>query len=69
MKGVDKIMAAILCILIGVALEIVKANNWFIVPEIASYVMFGIGGLLALINVITWIGAKMSFDKMSKRFR
>lgn len=69
MKGVDKMMAAILCILIGVALEIVKVNNWFIVPEIASYVMFGIGGLLALINVIIWIGAKMSFDKMSKRFR
>jgi uncharacterized membrane protein len=62
-------MAAIACILIGVALEVVKANNWFIVPEIATYAMFGLGGFLALISIITQIGARRSVSKVSKRFR
>lgn len=64
-----KSMVAIICILLGVALEIIKANNWFIVPDVATYVVFGLGGFLALVNVITWIGAKRSVNKVAKRFR
>lgn len=62
-------MATITCILLGVALEVIKANNLFIVPDIALYVVFGLGGFLALINMITWIGARRSMNKATKRFR
>lgn len=62
-------MVAIVCILLGVALEIIKVNNWFIVPDVATYVVFGLGGFLTLINAITWIGAIRSVGRATKRFR
>lgn len=37
-----------LFILLGVICEIVKANNWIIIPETAEYVLFGFGGVLFL---------------------
>ncbi|MBW4846283.1 MAG: hypothetical protein KZY87_11965 [Lachnospiraceae bacterium] len=45
-------MITVIVILVGIALEIVKANAWFIVPDMAIYIVFGIGGPLGLVNVI-----------------
>lgn len=44
------------------------ANGWFIIPNYIPYILFGIGGLLALINVITYFSAKHEFNKFGKRF-
>lgn len=54
----------IICILLGIALEVVKANGWFTVPVVAEYVVFGLGALLTLINIISWF----SMRNISKRF-
>ena len=58
---------AVLVILLGVALEIVKVNGWFVVPDAAIYVVFGIGVTLAFVSVISWIAAKRRFNSMSDR--
>lgn len=59
-------MMAILVILLGVALEIVKANGWFIVPDIAIYIVFGVGTSLVLITIGSWINAKKTIKKVSR---
>lgn len=45
-------MWSIILILLGVGAEIVMANNWFIIPEFVPYVLFGLAGLLAVINFL-----------------
>lgn len=61
-------MLAVLVILLGVALEIVKANGWFIVPNVAIYIVFGIGMILVTVSVVSWIAAKKRFNRMSNSF-
>ncbi|WP_143322952.1 hypothetical protein [Clostridium sp. HBUAS56010] len=65
----------IVCILLGVALEVVKANGWFYVPNVAQYVVFGLGALLTLINIVKWFGVRKisnritnTSNRISKRF-
>ena len=44
-----------LCIIItilGIALSIVEANAWFIVPKICIYACFGIAGILLIANIV-----------------
>lgn len=60
-------MLAVIVILVGVALEIVKVNAWFIVPDMAIYIVFGIGVVLAIISIISGIVARKRFNGMSKR--
>ena len=60
-------MLAVIVILVGVALEIVKANTWFIVPDMAIYIVFGIGLILAVVTIVSGIVAKKRFNSMSKR--
>jgi len=62
-------MLAVIVILIGVALEIVKANAWFIVPDIAIYIVFGIGLILAIISIFSGIVARKKFNSISKRVK
>ncbi len=62
-------MLAVIVILVGVALEIVKANGWFIVPDIAIYIVFVIGGLLALVNIINWLSARRLINNTRNRIR
>lgn len=60
-------MLAVILILVGVALEIVKANSWFIVPDMAIYIVFGIGVAHAIASIINGIAAKRRFNSTSKR--
>lgn len=60
-------MLAVIVILVGVALEIVKANAWFIVPDMAIYIVFGIGLILAVVSIVSGIVARKRFNSMSKR--
>lgn len=60
-------MLGVIVILVGVALEIVKANAWFIVSDTAIYVVFGIGVVLAIVSIVSGITARKRFNSMSKR--
>ena len=58
----------IVFILIGVVLEILKGNSILIIPVVAEYIVFGIGGFLFLVQIISWITARNQISKMQKRF-
>lgn len=58
----------IIFILLGIAAEVLKANAILVIPSIVEYILFGIGGLLLLIQIITWISARKQIKKVSKRF-
>jgi hypothetical protein len=60
-------MLAVIVILLGVALEIAKANAWFIVPDFATYIVFGIGLILAIVSIVSNIAARKRFNSMSKK--
>ena len=62
-------MLAIILILLGIGAEIVKANAWFIMPEFVSYVLFGIGGVLLLMNMVNWFSAIRTAKRIDKRRR
>lgn len=58
-------MVVVVLILLGVACEIVKVNAWFIIPEFVSYILFGLGGLMFITNIIGSLIAKRHFNKAS----
>lgn len=55
-----------LFVLLGIGCEIVIANGWFIIPEFVPHVLFGVAGILLIINVFSWISAKRKFNKMDR---
>lgn len=59
----------ILFIILGIITEVVKANAWFIIPNFVSYILFGLGGVCILIQVITYFSTKKKFNSMSKDMR
>lgn len=59
-------MAPLILILLGIACEIVKANMWFVIPEYVSYILFGLGGLMLIVNTINFMIAKSHFNKTSR---
>lgn len=61
-------MLAIILIILGIGTEIVMANEWFVIPYYVPYILFGIGGVLLFINLITYFTAKRTFNKINKRF-
>lgn len=58
----------IIFILLGIVAEVLKANAILVIPSIVEYILFGIGGLLLLIQIITWISARKQIKKVSKHF-
>ncbi len=60
-------MLTVIVILVGVALEIVKANSWFIVPDMAIYIVFGIGVALSIVSIVNGVAAKRRFNSISER--
>lgn len=58
----------LILIIFGVVVEILKANAILVIPSIVEYILFGLGGLLLLIQIISYFTAKKQFDKMSKSF-
>lgn len=62
-------MTTILIMLIlGIALSISKANEWFIVPDFCIWITFGIAGILFLVWLINLISAKKTIKKINRRF-
>ncbi len=60
-------MIPLILILLGIACEIVKANMWFVIPEYVSYILFGLGGLMLIVNTINFMIAKSRFNKLSSK--
>ena len=58
----------LILIILGVVVEILKANAILVIPSIVEYILFGLGGFLLLIQIITYFTAKKQFNKMSKSF-
>ena len=58
----------LILIILGVVAEILKANAILVIPSIVEYVLFGLGGFLLLIQIISYFTAKKQFNKMSKSF-
>lgn len=44
-------------IILGIVAEVLKVNAILVIPSVVEYILFGIGGLLLLIQIITWISA------------
>ncbi len=57
-----------ICIILGIVAEVLKANAILIIPSVVEYILFGIGGLLLLIQIISWISARKQMKNVSKRF-
>lgn len=58
----------LILIILGIVTEVLKANAILVVPSIVEYILFGLGGFLLLIQIITYFTAKKQFNKMSKSF-
>lgn len=59
----------LILIILGIVAEILKANAILVIPSIVEYILFGLGGFLLLVQIITYFTAKKQFNKMSKSFR
>lgn len=60
-------MVVAILIILGIACEIVKANAWFVIPEFVSYILFGLGGFMFVVNIVSFLIAKSHFNKASKK--
>lgn len=60
-------MWSIILILLGIGAEIVMANNWFVIPDFVSYLLFGLAGLLAMIKFFTFISVKKQTKNITRR--
>lgn len=58
----------LILIILGVVAEVIKANEILIIPSIVEYVLFGLGGLLLLVQIINWRFAKKQFKEQKRRF-
>ena len=61
-------MLMIILILLGVAVEIVNVNAWFVIPDFVSWICFGLAGLCLLGNIINFFVVKKQMKKMNKSF-
>lgn len=59
----------IIFIILGVVLEILKANSILIIPVAIEYVVFGLGIFLLLIQIITYFVLGKHQNRMMKRFK
>jgi len=60
-------MSSIILILLGIIAEIIMANNWFVVPEFVSYLLFGLAILLAVIKFFVFLSVKKQTKNIIRR--
>ena len=58
----------LILIILGIVAEVLKANAILVIPSIVEYILFGLGGFLLLIQIISYFTAKKQFNKISKSF-
>lgn len=55
-------------VLAGIALSIVQANNWFVIPSFCLYLVFGLAAVMAVSNIITYVKSMRAINKARSRF-
>ena len=55
-------------IILGIVGFIVNANAWFIVPNLAIYVCFGVGGIVLLIQILSALTVRNTVKNSFKRW-
>lgn len=58
---------SILMVILGIALSVSNANQWFIVPEFCVNICFGVAGLLLIVALINWLIAQGRAKKIQDR--
>lgn len=58
----------LILIILGIVAEILKANAILVIPSIVEYILFGLGGLLLLVQIVNWLFVKKQFKEQKKRF-
>lgn len=61
-------MWSIILILLGIGAEIVMANNWFVIPEFVSYLLFGLAGFLAVIKFFSFLSVRKQAKNVIRRW-
>lgn len=55
-------------LILGIFLEIAKANQWFIIPDICILICFSAAGLILVIKIILYFITQGTFNKQVKGF-
>lgn len=55
-------------IILGIVAEVLKANAILVIPTIVEYILFGIGGLLLVLEFIVYCSTKRQIMNMTKNF-
>ena len=58
-------MFIIICVLLGIVAEVIKANAWFIIPNYISWICFGLAGAGCLFKVVSYFNVKRKLKKMN----
>ena len=62
----------LILIVLGIVAEVLKANAILVIPSIVEYILFGLGGLLLLIQIVNYFTVrkqiKNGFKEFGKRF-
>lgn len=58
----------LILILLGIVAEILKANAILVIPNIVEYILFGLGGLLLLVQIANYFTARKQIKKGFKEF-
>lgn len=56
-----KQLVVIVLILLGIVVEIINTNAWFIIPDLVSWILFGIAGLCIVFSIINRFVVKISY--------
>lgn len=57
----------LILIILGIVAEILKANAILVIPSIVEYILFGLGGLLLSIQIISYFTARKTIKKTQDR--
>lgn len=55
-------------IILGIIAEVLKVNEILVIPSLVEYILFGVGGLLLWIQIITWISVRHQIKKIERKF-
>lgn len=61
-------MSIVISICLIIALEVVKANSWFIIPQVASILAYVLLGYIVVNGIVSTVVARNEIQKAQRRF-